>query len=62
MTNYGYGNIKLFAGSGSPDLAQKISDYMGVPLSDWDIINFPNENIWIRLGGKCSGPGCLPHS
>ena len=55
MSNYGFGNIKLFAGSGCPELAQKISDYMGVPLSNWDIINFPNENIWIRLGGSVRG-------
>ena len=27
-----YGEIKLYAGSGSPELAAKISDYLGSPL------------------------------
>jgi hypothetical protein len=29
---YGYGDIRLFAGSGSLDLAQEISEYIQVPL------------------------------
>ncbi len=50
-----YGNIKLFAGSGCPDLAQRISNYIGIPLSDWDIIEFPNENIFVRLNESVRG-------
>ena len=50
-----YGKIKLFAGSGCPKLAQRISDYMGIPLSDWDIIEFPNENIFVRLNESVRG-------
>ncbi|MEM7332726.1 MAG: ribose-phosphate diphosphokinase [Chloroflexota bacterium] len=50
-----YGNIKLFAGSGCPNLAQRISDYIKVPLSDWDIIEFPNENIFVRLNESVRG-------
>ncbi len=53
--NYGYGDIKLFAGSGSPDLAQRISDYLNVPISEWDIVEFPNENILVRLHGSVRG-------
>lgn len=53
--NYGYGDIKLFAGSGSPALAQKIADYLNVPISDWDILEFPNENILVRLHGSVRG-------
>ena len=53
--NYGYGDIKLFAGSGSPELAQGISDYLNVPISEWDIIEFPNENILVRLHGSVRG-------
>ena len=50
-----FNEIKLFAGSGCPDLAQKISDYIGVPLSGWDIIQFPNQNIFVRLHGSVRG-------
>lgn len=53
--NYGYGDIKLFAGSGSPELAQGISDYLKVPISEWDIVEFPNENILVRLHGSVRG-------
>lgn len=50
-----YGDIKLFAGSGCPELAQRIADYIGIPISPWDIIEFPNENILIRLQGSVRG-------
>lgn len=53
--NYGYGDIKLFAGSGSPDLAQAIANYLNVPISAWDIVEFPNENILVRLHGSVRG-------
>ncbi len=49
------GNIKLFAGSGCPDLAQRISEYINIPLSPWDIIKFPNENLLVRLQGSVRG-------
>jgi len=50
-----YGEIKLFAGSGCPSLAQKIAEYIGVPISPWDVIEFPNENLLIRLHGSVRG-------
>ena len=50
-----YGDIRLFAGSGCPQLARRISDYVGIPLSQWDIIDFPNENLLVRLGGSIRG-------
>jgi len=52
MTISSYGEIKLFAGSGNPELARKISDYINVPLSTWDIIEYPNENLLVRLHGS----------
>ncbi|MDT8305611.1 MAG: ribose-phosphate diphosphokinase [Anaerolineae bacterium] len=55
MSDLGFGNIKLYAGSGCPELAQRISDYIDVPLSGWDIINFPNDNIWVKLHGSVRG-------
>lgn len=50
-----YGGIKLFAGSGAPELAQKIADYLGQPLSEREVIEFPNENIFVKLGGSVRG-------
>ncbi|MCP4357346.1 MAG: ribose-phosphate diphosphokinase [Chloroflexi bacterium] len=50
-----YGDIKLFAGSGCPDLAQRISEYVGIPLSGWDIVQFPNENLFVKLHGSVRG-------
>lgn len=52
---YGYGDIKLFAGSGSQDLAQEISEYLSVPLSGYDLVEFPNENLFTRLHGSIRG-------
>jgi ribose-phosphate pyrophosphokinase len=50
-----YGKIKLFAGTGSPELANKIADYLKVELSDRDIIEFSNENIMVRLKSSVRG-------
>ena len=50
-----YGDIKLFAGTGSPELAQKISTYLKSPLCGRDVIEFPNENLFIKLHGSVRG-------
>lgn len=50
-----YGGIKLFAGSGAPELAQKIADYLDQPLSGREVIEFPNENIFVKLSGSVRG-------
>src|SRR5512141_843187 len=50
-----YGEIKLYAGSGSPVLAQKIADYLQQKLSPRDVIQFPNENIFIKLNSSARG-------
>ena len=50
-----YGEIKLYAGSGSPDLAQKIADYLKQKLSPREVIQFPNENIFIQLNSSARG-------
>jgi ribose-phosphate pyrophosphokinase len=52
---YGYGDIQIFAGSGSQELAREISDYLRVPLSEYDLVQFPNENLFIRLSGSVRG-------
>src|SRR5512138_2985045 len=50
-----YGEIKLYAGSGSPVLAQKIADYLQQKLSPRDVIQFPNENIFVKLNSSARG-------
>ena len=50
-----YGGIKLFGGTGSPELAQKIAEYLGLPLSGREVIEFPNENLFIKLNGSVRG-------
>lgn len=50
-----YGEIKLYAGSGLPDLAQKIADYLGQRLSPREVIQFPNENIFVKLNNSARG-------
>ena len=50
-----YGEIKLFAGSGSPELAAKVSEYLGSPLCERELVEFPNENIFIKLTHSVRG-------
>lgn len=50
-----YGEIKLFAGTASPELSQKIADYLNTTLCGRDIILFPNDNIFTKLHGSVRG-------
>jgi ribose-phosphate pyrophosphokinase len=50
-----YGDIKLYAGSGSPGLANKISDYLHSSLCEREVIEFPNENLFIKLNSSVRG-------
>src|SRR6185503_9655149 len=50
-----YGEIKLYAGSGSPELSQKIADYLGQQISPREVIKFPNENIFVKLKSSARG-------
>jgi len=50
-----YGDIKLYAGSACPELAQRVADYIGIRLSRWNVTTFPNENIFIRLNSSVRG-------
>jgi len=50
-----HGQIKLFSGTGCPALAEEISQHLGVPLSGRDIVQFPNENIFVRLHESIRG-------
>ncbi len=50
-----YGEIKLFAGTASPDLSRKIADYLGAEPCGRDVIEFPNENLFVKLHGSVRG-------
>jgi len=50
-----YGDIKLLAGSAAPDLAARIANYLGQPLSGCDVVQFPNQNMFIRLHKSVRG-------
>jgi ribose-phosphate pyrophosphokinase len=52
---YGYGDIMLFAGSASHGLAGEIAEYLSLPLIDYDLIEFPNQNLLPRLHGSVRG-------
>src|SRR5574338_1411788 len=50
-----YGDIKLYAGSGLPELSQKIAEYLEQRLSPREIIQFPNENLFVKLNNSARG-------
>jgi len=52
---YGYGDIKLFAGSASQSLAGEIAEYLSLPLIDYDLIEYANQNLRPRLHGSVRG-------
>jgi len=53
-----YGDIKLYAGTACPELANRISTHMGLPLMDRDIIKFPNDNLFVKLHSSVRGQDC----
>jgi len=50
-----YGEIKLYAGTAIPEVAEGISNYLDIPLSGRDIIEYPNGNLWTRLHNSVRG-------
>ncbi len=50
-----HGTIKLFSGTGCPELADEISDYLDIPLSGRDLFQFANENIFVQLHESVRG-------
>ncbi len=50
-----YGEIKLYAGTGSPELAEKIASYLNTPICKHEMIEFPNENLFIKLNQSVRG-------
>lgn len=50
-----YGEVRLYAGSSCPELAQEMSEFLDVPLSGRDLARFPNENQFCRLHSSARG-------
>lgn len=50
-----YGGIKLYAGTASGELAQKVADYLGEELCGRDIVEFPNGNLFVKLHSSVRG-------
>ncbi|HEV2035367.1 MAG TPA: ribose-phosphate pyrophosphokinase [Candidatus Dormibacteraeota bacterium] len=62
-----WGALKLIAGSANPALAQKISDRLGVPLTDARLRRFPDGEINVKIEDSMRGhdvfviqPSCPP--
>ncbi len=49
MTHSIYGELALISGTANEPLAREISEYVKTPLVGRDIVDYPNENIFIRL-------------
>jgi len=61
------GNLKIFSGRANPQLAQKISDYLGIPLGRAKIQSFPDGELMVKLEEDVRGrdvfviqPTCSP--
>jgi ribose-phosphate pyrophosphokinase len=50
-----YGEIKLFVGTGTQELGKKVADYLRLPVSECEVIEFPNENLFVKLRGSVRG-------
>jgi ribose-phosphate pyrophosphokinase len=53
-----YGDVKLYAGTASQGLSAKIAEYLGVGLCGRDVIQFPNDNLFIKLHSSVRGQDC----
>jgi ribose-phosphate pyrophosphokinase len=53
-----YGDIKLFGGTASPELTAKVAEYLGVSVCGRDIVQFPNENLFVKLHNSVRGQDC----
>jgi ribose-phosphate pyrophosphokinase len=49
------GNLKIFSGRANPQLAQKISEYLGIPLGAAKILSFPDGELLIKLEDDVRG-------
>ncbi len=50
-----YGELTVISGTANRPLAEEISYYLGVELTEAEIFKFPNENIFVRLKESVRG-------
>jgi len=50
-----YGELSVFSGTANRPLAEAVADYLGIELSEADILQFPNTNTFCRLGQSVRG-------
>ncbi|MBV7337058.1 ribose-phosphate pyrophosphokinase [Chloroflexi bacterium TSY] len=48
-------DVRLFSGRSNPDLAQKIADFLSIPLSETHVSRFSNDNLYVQLGESVRG-------
>jgi ribose-phosphate pyrophosphokinase len=53
-----YGDIKLYAGTASMGVAANVAEYLGVGLCGCDVIQFPNDNLFVKLHSSVRGQDC----
>ena len=54
--SYGlYGDLAIYAGGAHPQLAQQVAAYLGMPLGEADVFQFPNSNSFVRLHQSVRG-------
>ena len=41
--------MKVFSGNAHPALAQSIAAYLGIPLGKCEVMQFSNENTFVRI-------------
>ncbi len=41
--------LKVFTGNSHPDLAKRVTEYLGIPLGRSEVFQFSNENIFVRI-------------
>ena len=59
--------LKIFSGNANPNLAQRIADYIGVPLGDVTVSSFPDGETFVKINENIRGrdvfivqPTCPP--
>jgi ribose-phosphate pyrophosphokinase len=41
--------LKVFSGNAHPELAKEITAYLGIPLGKCEVMEFSNENTFVRI-------------
>jgi ribose-phosphate pyrophosphokinase len=47
--------LKVFSGSASQEFTRKICDYLGIPVSEGQVITFSEGNTYVKIGEKVRG-------